>query len=64
MKLSKYRESVGLTLEQLAEAVGVSDVAIGRYERGERIPKHKVMVQIAKITEGAVKPNDFFDAVD
>ena len=64
MKLSEYRKSAGLTLEQFAEAVGVSDVAIGRYERGERTPKSKVMVQIAKITDGAVKPNDFFDAVD
>ena len=64
MKLSEYRKSAGLTLGQLAEAVGVSDMAIGRYERGERTPKSKVMVQIVKVTDGAVQPNDFFDAVD
>jgi len=61
MKLSEYRKSAGLTLGQLAEAIGVSDMAIGRYERGERIPKHKVMVQIAKITDGAVTANDFHE---
>ncbi len=61
MKLSEYRKSAGLTLGQFAEIVGVSDMAIGRYERGERIPRPKIMAQIWRVTDGAVSPNDFLE---
>jgi transcriptional regulator with XRE-family HTH domain len=61
MKLSEYRKSAGLTLGQFAEIVGVSDITIGRYERGERTPKPKIMTQIVRVTDGAVTPNDFLE---
>ena len=61
MKLKKWRKSADLTLTQLAEAVGVSDITIGRYERGERTPRPKIMAQIVRVTDGAVQPGDFYE---
>ena len=61
MKLKKWRKSANLTLVQLAEAVGVSDIAIGRYERGERIPQREIMAKIVRVTDGAVTSTDFYE---
>lgn len=36
--LAYYRKLHGLTQKELAEKIGVSDAAIGNYERGEREP--------------------------
>lgn len=61
MKLKKWRKSADITLTQLAADVGVSDITIGRYERGERIPRPKIMARIVRLTDGAVRPDDFYD---
>jgi transcriptional regulator with XRE-family HTH domain len=62
MKLRTYREENGLTLAQMAEKVGVSEVSMSRYERGDRMPRPEVMRKIGEVTGGAVRPNDFFGA--
>jgi transcriptional regulator with XRE-family HTH domain len=43
-----------------ADRLGVSVQAVHRYLNGERLPRPDVMVRIAEITGGAVKPNDFY----
>lgn len=62
MKLRHYRDTHNLTLAQMAELVGVSEVSMSRYERGDRMPRPEVMRKIGEVTGGAVRPNDFFGA--
>lgn len=62
MKLRQYRDTHNLTLAQMAEQVGVSEVSMSRYERGDRMPRPEVMRKIGEVTGGAVRPNDFFGA--
>lgn len=59
MKLQEYRKQKDMTLAEVAEKVGVTEVAISRYERGERIPRPAIMQKIEEITDGFVRPNDF-----
>jgi transcriptional regulator with XRE-family HTH domain len=59
MKLQEYRKQEKLTLVELAQQVGVTEVAISRYERGERLPRPSVMRKIEEVTGGLVRPNDF-----
>lgn len=58
-KLKAWRESAGLSQDALGKKIGVSSVAIGRYERG-RVPEPDVMQKIIEISAAAVQPNDWF----
>lgn len=49
MIIKQARESAGMTMQELAEAVGVSAAAICRYERGIRTPKVAIAKKIAKV---------------
>ena len=60
MKISEYRRKSGLTQRELANLIGVTDVAIGRYEAG-RIPEPAILRKIYDVTKGRVGPNDFYD---
>lgn len=60
MKLEEYRRRQNLTLAALGELIGVTDVAVHRYEHG-RVPEPKVLRRIIEATGGAVQANDFFD---
>jgi transcriptional regulator with XRE-family HTH domain len=60
MKLRDYRVQNNLTQSQLGNLIGISAVAICRYENGVK-PKPDVMSKIVEITQGAVTPNDFYD---
>lgn len=46
-KLEERRKAQGLTQQELALAVGVAYVSIGRYERGERVPDIETAAKIA-----------------
>ena len=59
MKLRDYRRQTEITLAALAKKVGVSEVAMSRYERGERMPRPVIMRDIERVTDGKVRPNDF-----
>lgn len=49
-KLKQLRSSrVGLTQAKLAEQLGVSQQAVGLWERGKNMPSHELVVQIAKL---------------
>lgn len=49
IKLKQLRKTVKLTQVDLANKLGVSQVTIANYERGERFPKADILVAIAKI---------------
>ena len=48
-RITKLRELKGLNKSQLAELVGVSDAAIGQYERGKSIPSAKVLLRLNEV---------------
>lgn len=59
--LEAWREENGLSREWVAKAIGVSTVAVGRYETGERpIPAPAVIQKIHELTEGEVDANAWF----
>ena len=47
-RLKELRLEKGLTLEQLAKELNVSDVAVGRWERKQRVPNLEIVIAIAK----------------
>lgn len=50
---------MGLTQEEVAKMLGISQVAYGRYELGKREPDLKFIFKIAKALD--FKPGEFFD---
>lgn len=54
MRIAKLRKEKGLTQEQLANAVGITRVAITQYENGERIPKDEIKIALSKVLEQQV----------
>lgn len=46
-RLKSYRGS--MTQKEVADAVGVTPMAISQYESGERIPRDDVKVKIARL---------------
>ncbi|WP_195510395.1 helix-turn-helix domain-containing protein [Clostridium tyrobutyricum] len=47
-RIKTFRNSAGLTQEQLAKKTTISLSAIGKYEIGERTPKYETLEEIAK----------------
>ena len=46
---AKLRDLRGVrTLQEVADQVGVTSMAISQYERGERLPSPEMMVKLAK----------------
>lgn len=48
-RLFRLRNEKNLTQEQAAEAVGISRVALTRYENGQRMPKMNIVDSLAKV---------------
>lgn len=49
MDLKEAREKAGMSMEKLGKAVGVSPVAIWRYEHGVRTPKVETAKRIGSL---------------
>lgn len=49
MDLKEARKKAGMSMEELGRAVGVSSVAIWRYEHGERVPKVEIAKRLGKL---------------
>lgn len=49
--LRRIRESRGLSTEDVASAVGVTQSAVSRWERGERIPRGPRAVVYARLLQ-------------
>ena len=47
-KIAKLLEEHGMTQRELAEKVGVTEVSMSRYIKGERIPKAPLIAKIAE----------------
>lgn len=61
MKLSDWMNDRGVSDEELGRLVGKDRTTILRIRRGSHKPSPELMADIAKHTEGAVLPNDYFD---
>ncbi len=62
MKLRNFLTQSNQTLANFSEKVGVSEVSMGRYAAGKRVPKPAILSQIVEASGGAVTANDFFPA--
>jgi transcriptional regulator with XRE-family HTH domain len=58
--LKSWREGQKISRADLGEKLGVTAVAVGRYESG-RVPEPAVLQRLIEITAGDVTANDFFD---
>lgn len=47
--IKRHRNEKGLTQEELGNLLGISGVAIMRYEKGQREPKQETLIKIAKV---------------
>lgn len=56
--LSEWRDSRGLTQQQLANRLGVSDVSISRWETGRALLSTDVMAAIAEALN--IEPQDLY----
>lgn len=63
MKLTDWMKREGVERQELASRIDVTPMALGRYERGERIPEKDTMAAIFRETGGDVTPNDFYSDV-
>lgn len=46
--LRDIRKSRGITMKELGELVGVSESAIGNYEKGRRIPNYEMLLKLSE----------------
>jgi transcriptional regulator with XRE-family HTH domain len=60
MKLASYLSANGCTYADFAQKVGASTFAVGKWVRGERLPRPGVLSRIVAETGGQVTANDFF----
>ena len=60
MDLRSYLDVRDMSIAAFADLLGVSVQTVHRYVNGDRLPRPDVMVRIAEVTGGAVKPNDFY----
>jgi transcriptional regulator with XRE-family HTH domain len=63
MKLTDWIKQNDVTRGAFADKIGVTPMALSRYERGERIPEKETMAAIFRETGGDVTPNDFYSDV-
>lgn len=62
VQLADYLEREGLSAEVFAEHLGITAEAVRLYLRAKRTPRRAVMNRIVELTNGLVRPNDFFAA--
>lgn len=59
--LTRYRDSLGLTLEAFGLLVGVGKAAVLKWESGQ-VPRPETLDRIRTATHGALSPDDFIAA--
>ena len=60
MTLREWIEAQNITQREAAKRLGVHEITVNRHVSGKQIPRRELMAAIERITEGAVKPADFF----
>lgn len=63
MRLTDYLTKEEITTSEFARRIGVDQMSVGRYRRGERIPRPDIMQKITVATGGRVGPADFYSDV-
>lgn len=63
MKLADYLTREGLTDAEFAERVGCDRTTILRARKGTHKPSPALMEEIARQTNGEVRPDDYFDGL-
>jgi transcriptional regulator with XRE-family HTH domain len=58
-KLRTFRESRGLSQEDLAKSVGVEKATISRIENGHRVPSMGLVSRLCEVSGGELTANDF-----
>lgn len=63
MRLAIWRKLEGKTQADLADLLGCSQSYISQIERtaGALVPGPAIMIEIYRLTDGQVEPNDFYD---
>jgi transcriptional regulator with XRE-family HTH domain len=59
MTLEEWKTAHGLGDKEIAEMVGLHQASISRLRRGKRFPSAELMRDFARVTVGAVMPNDW-----
>lgn len=62
MDLQSWLTEQKISHAEFAVRVGATKHAVGKWVRGERMPRPVVMEKIGRITEGQVTANDFMAA--
>ena len=57
--IKERRQKMGLTQTEVADKLGISQQAYGRYELGQREPDFKFIIEISKVL--GCRPGEFFD---
>ena len=60
MTLTEWMKSRKLRDAAVAALVGVHFATISKLRRGERMPSARLMNKFMQITDGRVRPNDWF----
>lgn len=63
MRLAIWRKKAGKTQADLADALGCSQSYISQIERADSplVPGPAIMIEIYRLSNGVVQPNDFYD---
>jgi len=64
MKLQFWMNINGIKAKEAAKLFGISHIHIYKYIYAHAIPKPVIMLRIFVVTQGAVSPNDFYNATE
>lgn len=59
MTLAQFLTEKGMSRGEFAALLGVSEVTVGRYITGARMPRRSRLAEIRMLTRGVVTPDDF-----
>lgn len=54
----------GLNQRQFAALIGRSEVSVSRWVTGRRLPRRHDILEIERVTAGAVRPGDWYPSVE
>jgi transcriptional regulator with XRE-family HTH domain len=63
MKIKDYLEKYGVTLQQMADELGVTAPAVFYYRNG-RVPSPEIARKIVKMTNGEVSYADLYESAE
>lgn len=61
MRLSDWLQSVGMTHQEFADKIGVSQSSVTRYALLTTVPARDTMSRIGEVTDHKVGPADFYE---